>query len=136
MIIFDLKCKNGHKFDGWFKDREAFIEQKSKKLVVCPVCNSYSVDIIPSSVTIMGKDTRSVGKDKEISLMKALQAFHQYVDKNFEDVGDRFAEVALKIHLGEEERRNIKGKTTPQEEEALKKEGVEFIKIPVPKLDS
>ena len=136
MIIFDLKCKNGHKFDGWFKDREAFIEQKSKKLVVCPVCNSHSVDIVPSSVTIRSKDSRSAGKDKEISLMKALQAFHQYVDKNFEDVGDRFAEVALKIHFGEEEKRNIKGKTTPQEEEALKEEGVEFIKIPVPKLDS
>ncbi len=140
MIIFDLKCKNGHKFDGWFKDREAFIEQKSQKLVVCPICNSYNVDIIPSSVAIMSKDPRSAGKDKdkdkEISLLKALQAFHQYVEKNFEDVGDRFAEVALKIHLGEEEKRNIKGKTTPQEEETLKEEGVQFIKIPVPKLDS
>jgi hypothetical protein len=136
VIIFDLKCKNGHKFDGWFKDRQAFIEQKSQKLVICPICNSYSVDIVLSSVTIMNKDSRSAGKEKENSLLKALQAFHQYVDKNFEDVGDRFAEVALKIHFGEEEKRNIKGKTTLQEEENLREEGVQFIKIPDPKMDS
>ena len=62
--------------------------------------------------------------------------FHQYIDKNFEDVGNKFAEVALKIHYGEEEKRNIKGTTTPQEEDNLKEEGVQFIKIPFLKMDS
>jgi hypothetical protein len=140
VIIFDLKCKNGHKFDGWFKDRESFMEQNSQKLVTCPICNSSRVDIVPSSITIVGKDSRPAGtgkeEEKEISPLKALQAFHQYIDKNFEDVGNQFASVALKIHLGEEEKRNIKGTTTPQEEENLREEGVQFIKIPVPKLDS
>ena len=138
MIIFDLKCENGHKFDGWFKDRQAFIEQNSQKLVACPICNSCGVDIIPSSVTIMGKDSRTAGKveGKEISPERALQMLRQYVDKNFEDVGNKFAEVALKIHFGEEEKRNIKGTTTPQEDDNLREEGVSFIKIPVPKMDS
>ena len=138
MIIFDLKCENGHKFDGWFKDRQAFIKQNSQKLVACPICNSCSVDIVPSSVTIMGKDSRSAGKleEKEISPLKALQAFQQYINKNFEDVGNQFAEVALKIHFGEEEKRNIKGTTTPQEEETLREEGIQFVKIPIPKMDS
>ena len=74
MIIFDLKCENGHKFDGWFKDRQAFIEQNSQKLVSCPICNSSNVEIIPSSITIMGKDSRAAGKleEKEISPLKAL----------------------------------------------------------------
>jgi hypothetical protein len=138
VIIFDLKCENGHKFDGWFKDRQAFIEQNSQKLVACPICNSCCVDIVPSSVAIVGKDSRSTGKmeEKENSPLKALQAFHQYIDKNFEDVGNQFAEVALKIHFGEEEKRNIKGTTTPQEDESLREEGVQFIKIPIPKMDS
>ena len=138
MIIFDLKCENGHKFDGWFKDRQAFIEQNSQKLVACPICNSCGIDIIPSSVTIMGKDSCSAGKmeGKEISPAKALQMLRQYVDKNFEDVGNKFAEVALKIHFGEEEKRNIKGTTTPQEDDNLREEGVSFIKIPMPKMDS
>ena len=138
MIIFDLQCENGHKFDGWFKDREAFNEQNSQHLVTCPVCNCPKVDIIPSSITIMGKDSRAAGKSegKEISPQKALQMLQQYIKNNFEDVGDKFAEIALKIHYGEEENRNIKGTTTPQEDDNLKEEGVRFVKIPIPKMDS
>jgi len=138
VIIYDLKCEKGHTFEGWFKDRQAWTLQNSQKLVSCPICGSSNVDIVPSSLTIMGKDSRATGKlqEKEISPLKALQVLHQYIDKNFEDVGDKFAEVALKIHSGEEEKRNIKGSTTTQEENNLKEEGVQFIKIPVLKMDS
>lgn len=139
MIIYDVKCENGHKFEGWFKDRQAWIEQNAQRLICCPICNSSSVEIAPSSITIMGKDSKiSVQKeDKDITSSQALQWLHQFIEKNFEDVGNKFAEVALKIHMGdEEEKRNIKGTTTPQEEEALKEEGVSFIKIPLPKMDS
>ncbi len=138
MIIYDLKCENGHTFEGWFKDRETWVAQNSQKLVACPICNGTRVEIVPSSITIMGKNTRSENKlpNKEISPAAALRMLHQYIDKNFEDVGDQFAEVALKIHYGEEEKRNIKGTSTAEEEENLKEEGVQFIKIPTIKLDS
>lgn len=138
MIIYDLKCENGHKFEGWFNDQRAWISQNSQKLVSCPVCNNSNVEIVPSSITVMGKDLRAASKlqEKELSPAKALQMFHHYIDKNFEDVGNKFAEVALKIHYGEEEKRNIKGTTTQQEENNLKEEGVQFIKIPVLKMDS
>ena len=138
MIIYDLKCEKGHSFEGWFNDREAWTFQNSQKLVSCPICGSSNVGIVPSSITIMGKDSRTTGKfqEKEISPLKALQVLRQYIDKNFEDVGEKFAEVALKIHSGDEEKRNIKGTTTPQEENNLKEEGVQFIKIPMLKLDS
>jgi len=111
VIIYDLKCEKGHKFEGWFNDQQAWISQNSQKLVSCPICNSSNVEIIPSSITIMGKDSRAASKlqEKELSPAKALQMFHHYIDKNFEDVGNKFAEVALKIHYGEEEKRNIKG---------------------------
>jgi hypothetical protein len=138
VIIYDLKCEKGHTFEGWFNDQQAWTLQNSQKLVSCPICSSSNVERVPSSITIMGKDSRPTGKfqEKEISPLKALQVLHQYIDKNFEDVGDKFAEVALKIHSGEEEKRNIKGTTTPQEENSLKEEGVQFIKIPMLKLDS
>jgi hypothetical protein len=138
VIIFDLKCDTGHKFEGWFKDSQAFAEQRQQKLVSCPTCNSSNIDIIPSSVTIMGKDSRSLSKAEktELTPIKALQLLHQFIDKNFEDVGSEFADVAIKIHYGEEEKRNIKGTTTPQEEESLREEGVQFVKIPVPKMES
>jgi hypothetical protein len=138
VIIFDLKCDTGHKFEGWFKDSKAFAEQRQQKLVSCPTCNSSNIDIIPSSVTIMGKDSRSLSKAEktELTPINALRLLHQFIDKNFEDVGSEFADVAIKIHYGEEEKRNIKGTTTPQEEESLREEGVQFVKIPVPKMES
>ena len=138
MIIYDLKCEKGHAFEGWFKDRETWVLQNSKKLVSCPVCNSSNIEIIPSSITIMGKDSRTENKshNKEISPAAAMNMLHKYIDKNFEDVGDKFAEIALKIHYGDEEKRNIKGTSTPQEEENLKEEGVQFVKIPLLKMDS
>ena len=138
MIIYDLKCEKGHTFEGWFKDRRSWVLQSSEKLISCPVCNSCNVEIVPSSITIMGKDSRVADnlREEELSPFKTLQLLHQYIDKNFEDVGDKFAEVALKIHFGEEEKRNIKGTTTPQEENNLREEGVQFIKIPGLKMDS
>jgi hypothetical protein len=94
--------------------------------------------MIPSSITIMGKDLRAADKlkEKEISPVGVLKMLHKYIDKNFEDVGDKFAEIALKIHYGDEENRNIKGTSTPQEEDNLKEEGVQFIKVPILKMDS
>ena len=138
MIIYDLKCEKGHTFEGWFKDQQTWTLQNSQKLVSCPVCNSSNIEMIPSSITIMGKDSRAAGKlqEKEISEAKALRMLHQYIDNNFEDVGNKFAEIALKIHYGDEEKRNIKGTSTPQEEENLKEEGVQFIKVPLLKMDS
>lgn len=138
MIIYDLKCEKGHSFEGWFKDRENWIFQNSQKLVCCPVCNSSTIEIVPSSISIMGKDTKKDNalQNKEISPLTALKMLQQYVDKNFEDVGNKFAEIALKIHYGDEEHRNIKGTSTPEEEKNLKEEGVEFLKIPIIKMDS
>ncbi len=125
MIIYDLKCEKGHTFEGWFKDQQTWTLQNSQKLVSCPVCSSTNIEMVPFSITIMGKDSRAADKlqEKEITPAGALRMLHQYIDKNFEDVGDKFAEIALKIHYGDEEKRNIKGTSTPQEEDNLKEEG-------------
>jgi len=64
------------------------------------------------------------------------EQLHQQIDKYFDDVGEQFAEVAVRIHRGEEDRRNIRGVTTEREEETIREEGVPFVKIPVPKFDS
>ncbi|HET6461195.1 MAG TPA: DUF1178 family protein [Syntrophales bacterium] len=138
MIIYDLRCEKGHEFEGWFNDRSAFEKQQNQKLVICPTCGSSEVGIMLSTISIMGKDVKASNKSglEELSLPKALKLFHEYLDKNFDDVGKKFTEVALRIHHGEEEGRNIRGITTENEEEILKEEGVQFVKIPVPKFDS
>ncbi len=139
MIIYDLKCEKQHKFEGWFKDLAAFEEQRAGKLITCPLCGSSEVAMVPSSIAVMGK-SRELKERKanlaDLSPMKMLEMINDFVAKNFDDVGERFAEVALKIHRGEEQKRNIRGVTTDKEEETLREEGVEFMKIPAPKFDS
>jgi len=56
------------------------------------------------------------------------------VQKNFDDVGCNFAQEALKIHYGAVEPRNIRGVSTKEEEKTLKEEGIEFFKVPMPRL--
>ena len=138
MIVYDLKCKKNHKFEGWFKDRAAFEEQKQRDLITCPVCGAAGADIVLSSVAILSRDLKTSGKKPigAIAPQKAMQWMADYIEKNFDDVGDTFTDTAIKIHHGEEEARNIKGTTTRQEEEQLREKGVPFFKIPVMKLDS
>jgi hypothetical protein len=139
VIIYDLKCDKKHKFEGWFKDLASFEEQKAQKLITCPMCGSADVAMVPSSIAVMGK-SRELKESKagatDLSPMKMLEMIHDFVSKNFDDVGNRFTEVALKIHRGEESKRNIRGITTEKEEETLREEGVDFVKIPAPKFVS
>ena len=143
MIIFDLVCSQGHKFECWFKSNKAFEEQKAFRVIHCPVCDDQRIEKAISTFGIkkygdpgQKSESPAAPAGEKIDPYQALQIITEYVNKNFEDVGRKFAEVALKIHCGEEEKRNIKGTTTPQEENSLKEEGVQFIKIPMLKMDS
>jgi hypothetical protein len=134
MIAYDLQCTKGHAFEGWFEDRKAYIDQKKKGLITCPVCNVTSVDIVPSTFAIKSGApslSKDVAAEKAI-LEKTEQEAIEFVKKNFDDVGADFAKEALKIHYGAAEPRNIRGVSTKEEEKTLEEEGIQFIKIPMP----
>ena len=44
MIVYSLRCKNGHEFEGWFRDSVAFDSQSGDGLLCCPTCNSRRVE--------------------------------------------------------------------------------------------
>jgi len=134
MIAYDLQCTTGHSFEGWFEDRKAYLDQKKKGLVTCPLCNVTSVDIVPSTFAIKS-GAPSISKDlaaEKASLKRTEQEAIEFVKNNFDDVGADFAKEALKIHYGAAEPRNIRGVSTKEEEKTLEEEGVQFIKIPMP----
>jgi hypothetical protein len=56
----------------------------------------------------------------------------RHVMAHSEDVGERFAEVARQMHYGETQERNIRGKATPEETEALIEEGVPVLPLLLP----
>ncbi len=138
MIVFDLKCANGHMFEGWFEDHGAFDVQRDNGLIVCPVCNDTLISKIPSTFGIKGSQAEIPNKmAKQMNVEEVSRDLIEYVDKNFDNVGSEFAKEALKIHYGVSEPRNIRGVSTEEEEKTLKKEGVQFFKFPKPpSLDS
>jgi len=136
MIAYDLNCQNGHTFEGWFEDAGAFKKQLKAGLIGCPICDDTQITRIPSTFAIKGSPAPAPQVLPQINQkanQKAMaRAIAHYVDQNFDNVGADFATEALKIHYGVNEPRNIRGVSTPQEEETLRKEGVAFVKVPVP----
>ena len=49
-----------------------------------------------------------------------------------EDVGERFAEEARRIHYGEATERGIRGQATAEQTEALLDEGIAVMPLPIP----
>ncbi|MBW1697285.1 MAG: DUF1178 family protein [Deltaproteobacteria bacterium] len=133
MIAFDLQCEHGHTFEGWFEDSVSYEEQKKRNLIACPICNSTEVCKILSPVAIKKASPPESETAMEQARLAALgKQIVEYIHKNFDDVGCDFAQEALKMHYGVAEPRNIRGVSTPEEEKTLKKEGIQYFKLPMP----
>lgn len=135
MIAYDLQCAEGHRFEGWFEDAKAYDQQRRKGLLVCPVCDSPEVVRVPSTFAIKGIKTGGARTPRKPTAAEAevmARAVMHYVENQFDNVGPDFAKEALKIHYGVSEPRNIRGSSTPREEETLREEGVAFFKVPLP----
>ena len=133
MIAYDLQCRQGHVFEGWFEDERTYKSQKRKGLLTCPVCNETEVIRVPSTFAIKS----TAGRPRSISTVQVNpdqigKKMVDFVENNFDNVGCDFAKEALKIHYGASEPRSIRGTSTPEEEKTLKEEGIDFIKIPLP----
>ncbi len=136
MIVYDLVCACGCRFEGWFHDRADYERQQEEGLLSCPACGGSEVHKVLSPVAYHGGQGGQGGREAVQAAVAAFGlALKRYVERNFEDVGTRFAETALRIHYGIDEARNIRGVATEAEEKMLRDEGVEFITIPVPKTD-
>lgn len=44
MIRYALACRQGHSFESWFQNSDAFDEQAKRGLIHCPACGSSEVD--------------------------------------------------------------------------------------------
>ncbi len=137
MIIYELMCEQGHSFEGWFKDSASFEEQLGKGMVQCPICGTAQVSQrLKTGGMVKSRDggsqaSASISEDPRA----ALKALRHIIETHFENVGPDFAKVALRMHYGVEEPKNIRGTTTEAEEKMLRDEGIQFIKIPLPPLE-
>lgn len=129
MIIYDLLCEPGqHPFEGWFASARDFDEQVQQRLVRCPVCNSDQVRKIPAASYIKGQAT-SQG-ERQGTPQQLLTELIEQVTRQSEDVGQRFAEEARKIHIREVPARSIRGTATHEEVRELLDEGIPVLPLP------
>jgi hypothetical protein len=128
MILFDLRCKDGHAFEAWFRDSAAYEDQAAVGDLACPVCGSVEV-----SKALMAPAVNSRPKIDAAQAAEAMRLWRRvqnHIEKNFDHVGPRFAEEARKIHHGEAEKRSIYGEATRTEAKELRDEGIEVNQIP------
>lgn len=131
MYAIDISCSNGHVFESWFQSRASFEEQREAGLISCPHCGDTNIEqkIVPVRIGRHRGSGELHEAPKKASSVGLAQIMAQ-IEKTFEDVGARFSEEAIKIHLGESDKRNIRGTATPEEAAELESEGIEIFKIP------
>ena len=134
MIKYNLKCKNNHEFESWFSDSNEFEKLKRKKLLECIYCNSTEINksimspmisVVNSSENELSKISSQVKKEK-----KKLLKIREYIEKNFEFVGDKFTKEVREIYYDKKRKKTIYGTTTAKDREELANEGIEILSVP------
>ena len=156
MIVFDLLCAGGHRFEGWFGSAGDFASQKARRLVQCPTCGSDKVQRVPSAarinlgaqepqppkkpekspestqLAVPAKTSEMEGKDPfAIAQMLYSRMLDELLTKT-EDVGRDFPAEARKIFYRDTPTRAIRGQATQEEHEELLDEGIPVARLPVP----
>lgn len=138
MKVLDLRCANGHGFEGWFGSEEDFLDQNGRGLVECPMCADHVITRLPSAprLNLSGACEPAATPAKAEPAAADLQALWMQVVRhaieNTDDVGTRFAEEARRIHYGETDARGIRGVASLEERHALHEEGIEVLSLPIP----
>ncbi|MET1111787.1 MAG: DUF1178 family protein [Allosphingosinicella sp.] len=144
MIVFDLRCApQGHVFEAWFASSSAFEAQQGRGLVACPLCGSAEIAKAPMAPAVGAKGNSALapagagglltGPPEAVkAMLAAAAALQKTMLAGSEGVGDRFADEARAIHLGESNRRAIHGEATRAEAESLIEEGVPIAPLPFP----
>ena len=129
MIVFDLLCGAGHRFEGWFGSADDFARQRDRSLLSCPACGSGKVSRVPSATRAnLGapepktpkapspvKTPEMEGKDPfAVAQMLYSRMLDELLTKS-EDVGKEFPAEARKIFYNETPARAIRGQATNEQ---------------------
>ena len=155
MIVFDLHCEHGHRFEGWFKSSSDYEDQKARGFVTCPECGTAVISKAPMAPAVPAKgntkpDLAPVPQPqpsapsaaKSVSnvpppaeVKKAIEALAKAQAKALENstyVGENFAKEAREMHYGERDVEVIHGQASLEEAKELVEEGVPVAPLPLP----
>tara|TARA_B100001175_G_C19315986_1_gene545382 strand:- start:22 stop:438 length:417 start_codon:yes stop_codon:yes gene_type:complete len=130
MIVFNLICSEcDYPFEGWFDNSSVFKNQKNRKLINCPNCDSSNIYKAPVAPNVGKKSNAKVLKNKK-TIASNIKKIKKIVEENFDYVGDQFTEVAKKIKYGETEDRPIYGEATTEQTKELIEEEINITPLP------
>jgi len=140
VIVLNLLCDHGHRFEGWFASGEAFRSQSQGHLVHCPQCRTSAVTQLPSAPHVKRGASDIAMPEKPATPVAApdMARLHQALAtmaRQAENVGQRFPEEARRIHYDEAPARTIRGVATADETRDLLDEGILVLPAPVPPED-
>ena len=155
MIVIDLSCSAGHRFEGWFPSAAGFDSQLAAGQVICPHCASFNVRRIPSAAHLVRHGAEqhrpaslapsSVPTSHKALIesnalqtaqnrVTALKTLVEAVLSRSEDVGQDFANEVRRIHYQEAPERTVHGKASAEEYRDLyrdlQEEGIDVFPIP------
>lgn len=137
MIVFELICADRHRFEGWFASAHDFEHQKARGLLACPVCSDSSIEKLLTAK--IGKIETPPARENDALPVPAhparprnLNELIDYILLNTENVGDRFAAEARRIHHKKAPQRSIRGVASREDTEELLEEGIAVMPLPVP----
>lgn len=129
MKVLDLQCAQAHSFEGWFASEEEYVSQCARSLVQCPLCGDAQVHKKPSAPRLNLSTTQATAEPNRAAAWLELS---RHILAHTQDVGDRFAQEARKMHYGETEERAIRGQASLEEARALVEEGIELVPLALP----
>jgi len=139
MIVFELICRDQHRFEGWFASGEDFATQRSRGLLECPICGGAHVEKLPTAKIRMQSEPAAPAQagatqPREVAPVDVSRIV-DYILTHSENVGNSFAAEARKIYYEKAPQRSIRGVATRAETEDLREEGVPVFSLPVPPQD-
>lgn len=65
MKVLDLRCANGHRFEGWFASDDDFLDQNGRGAIDCPLCADQVITRMPSAPRLNLSGARASRPDAE-----------------------------------------------------------------------
>ena len=141
MKVLNLGCARSHVFEGWFGSESDFQSQLERGLLECPLCGDRAVhkrlsaprlnlggqkEAVPGQVQPPAPLAEHEPARRQADALRALRE----VMARTEDVGARFASEARRMHQGEIELRQIRGRASVAEAVELIEEGIAVLPLP------
>ena len=144
MIVYDLVCDGGHRFEGWFASSDDFTTQSDRGLVACPTCGSTQIVKAPMAPAVPRKGNQVTQSQPHqamvaapmppaaVEILSRLAQFQSEALKSSHWVGKDFADHARDMHYGEREVETIHGQATLDQAQELLEEGIPVMPLLVP----